>query len=65
MVQIFKTKRDINGNTYYLQVDHEKKTVKTDYNVYINTVDYVLTIGKRDLTNYRQYLQNNGFEWIV
>lgn len=46
MKEYFRTKTDINGNTYALEIDHEKKEYTLSYNPF-NYSDYV-TIGKRE-----------------
>lgn len=46
MIERFKTKRDINGNTYTLTIDHTTKTFNRGYNPF-NKSDYI-EIGKRD-----------------
>lgn len=59
MKEYFKTKRDINGNTYTLIIDHENKTYKTDYNPF-NSSDYI-TIGKRERYRMIKNLHESGY----
>lgn len=35
MINRYTTKNDINGNQYQLIVDHEKKTVKKGYSLFV------------------------------
>lgn len=61
MIQIFKTKADVNGNVYYLIVDHEKKNFKLDYNCMMFSNEYILTVTKRERKRYAEYLLNEGY----
>lgn len=62
MVERFKTKRDINGNTYTLIIDHENRTYKTDYNPFDKS-DYI-TIGKRERYAMIKQLHESGYTQI-
>ena len=62
MTELFKTKRDINGNTYTLVIDHEDKTYKTSYNPF-NYSDYI-TIGKRERYRMIKNLHDSGYTQI-
>lgn len=62
MIEKFITKRDINGNTYTLIIDHEKKTVKRDYNPY-HKDDFVV-IGKREKNRLFDMCISNGYTSI-
>lgn len=59
MKEFFRTKRDINGNTYTLIIDHEGKTYKTNYNPF----DYseYITIGKRERRDMIARLKEAGY----
>lgn len=59
MLQRFRTKRDINGNTYTLTIDHTTKTYNRDYNPF-NKSDYI-EIGKRDRQRMIEELQTAGY----
>ena len=62
MREYFKTKRDVNGNTYTLIIDHENKTYRTDYNPF-NSSDYI-TIGKRKRYRMIKNLHESGYTQI-
>jgi len=62
MKQYFKTKTDINGNTYALEIDHDKKTYKTDYNIF-NYTGYI-KISKRDRQEMIKELDAYGYTRI-
>lgn len=59
MTELFKTKRDINGNTYTLEINHTEKTYRTNYNPF-NYSDYI-TIGKRDRARMIKELKETGY----
>ena len=59
MKEYFKTKTDVNGNTYSLEIDHDKKTYKTDYNIF-NYTGYI-KIGKRDRNEMIKQLDAYGY----
>lgn len=61
MIMTFKTKRDTNGNTYYLDIDTEKKTYTADYNRYFAPDFTPIVIGKRDRHRMMDYLDENGY----
>lgn len=57
MKQFFKTQRDVNGNIYTLEIDHDKKTYKADYNSTFNYTGYI-KISKRDRHEMMEELNN-------
>lgn len=59
MKELFRTKLDVNGNIYTLEIDHDKKTYKTNYNPF-NYSDYI-TIGKRERQRMIQGLKESGY----
>lgn len=63
MIQKFTTKRDTNGNRYTLIIDHEKKTVKKDYNTSWDYSDFV-TITKADRRKLAADAENAGYTTI-
>ena len=62
MIMRYRTKRDTNGNRYYLTVDHEKRTYKKEYNLYINDNDIEVT--KRDRLKIADQLEANGYKEV-
>ena len=52
MVTVYKTKRDINGNTYYLTLDHSAKTY-SDFSALCIADAKPITVGKRELSALR------------
>lgn len=59
MKELFKTQRDINGNTYTLEIDHDARTYTTNYNPF-NYSDY-MTIGKRERNRLINELKESGY----
>lgn len=59
MIERFKTKRDINGNTYTLTIDHTTKTFNRNYNLF-DMSDFI-QIGKRDRQRIIKELQTAGY----
>lgn len=62
MIIRYKTKRDVNGNTYYLTVDTEKKTFSKDYNLWGKDGD--ITITKKDRRNIAAQLEEEGYKEV-
>ena len=62
MIIRYKTKRDTNGNTYYLTVDTEKKTFCKDYNLWGKDGD--ITITKKDRRNITAQLEEEGYKEV-
>jgi len=62
MIIRYKTKRDVNGNTYYLTVDTDKKTYSKDYNLWGKDGD--ITITKKDRRNIAAQLEEEGYKEI-
>ncbi len=61
MVITFKTKRDINGNTYYLVLSTDNKAFRRDYNMRTSS-DVEIQIGKRDMNKLEKQLIANNFK---
>lgn len=61
MIMTFKTKRDMNGNTYYLDIDTERKTYRVDYNCYNRDIEPIV-IGKRERHKLMDRLDDEGYE---
>jgi hypothetical protein len=61
MIITFKTKRDINGNTYYLDIDKDRKTYRCDYNYYYRDTEPII-IGKRERNKLMDRLDDEGYE---
>lgn len=59
MIQKFKTKRDRNGNTYTLVIDHSKQGYARNYNPW-DTSEYI-EIGKRDREKMIAQLEEAGY----
>jgi hypothetical protein len=57
MKQYFKTKTDINGNTYTLEIDHDAKTYSENR---LPAPDAVI-IGKRERIRMMDELKRNGY----
>ena len=62
MIITYKTKRDINGNRYYLTVDTEKRTYKKDYNLWPR--DNEIEITKKQRREIAAQLDNEGYTEI-
>ena len=60
MILDFKTKRDVNGNAYYISIDTEKRVYSYDYNRF-STPDVCITITKRDRRALAEKCENAGF----
>lgn len=60
MIEKLATKRDINGNTYKLLIDHEKKTYTTEPAGFFHRSDY-MTITKRDMRRIREEIKAAGY----
>ena len=60
MIMDFKTKRDTNGNTYYISIDTEKRVYSYDYNRF-STPDGCITITKRDRRDLAEKCEKNNF----
>lgn len=56
----FKTKQDINGNTYYLIIDTDKKTFTINYPRIVPS-ENCIEIKKRDRNKLIDQLKNNGY----
>ena len=61
MIIRYKTKRDVNGNRYFLTVDTDKKTYKKDFNCWGKDQDIEITkkarreiINQLDEENYKE-----------
>lgn len=62
MIIRYKTKRDINGNRYYLTVDTDKKTYIKDYNLWGKDTDIEIT--KKQRREIIEQLENDDFKEI-
>jgi len=62
MIITYKTKRDVNGNRYYLTVDTEKKTYIKDYNLWPR--DNEIEITKKQRREIAAQLDNEGYTEI-
>lgn len=60
MILGYKTKRDINGNTYFLYVNLENKTITNGYNT-SRYSDVMITTTKKDLHEIQAAFEANGF----
>lgn len=60
MIEKLATKRDVNGNTYKLLIDHEKKTYTTEPAGFFHRCDYI-TITKRDMRKRREEIKAAGY----
>ena len=57
-----KTKRDINGNTYFLNIDLDKKIIKNGYNRRpFGPDDIEIVTGKRDLHKIQDQFEKAGY----
>lgn len=57
MKEAFKTKTDRNGNTYTLEIDHDRKTFSRHTFPYSDNI----IIGKRDLAGMVERLKMAGY----
>lgn len=62
MIIRYKTKRDINGNRYFLTVDTDKKTYIKDYNLWGKDTDIEIT--KKQRREIIEQLENDDFKEI-
>lgn len=62
MIIRYKTKRDVNGNRYYLTVDTDKKTYIKDYNLWGKDTDIEIT--KKQRREIIEQLENDDFREI-
>lgn len=62
MIIRYKTKRDVNGNRYYLTVDTDKKTYIKDYNLWGKDTDIEIT--KKQRREIIEQLENDKFKEI-
>ena len=60
MIIEFSTKRDVNGNRYYLGIDIDNKTFSRERGKWYGRDD-VIEIGKRDRRKLIDALENGGF----
>ena len=60
MILEYTTKRDVNGNRYYLGVDTEAKTYSTTRSMWYGRDD-VLEISKKDRRKLIEVLDRQGF----
>lgn len=60
MILGYKTKRDINGNTYYLYINLENKTIINGYSI-LRYSDVMITTTKKDLHEIQAAFEANGF----
>ena len=61
MVLNFHTKTDVNGNTYFLQIDTEKKCFSR---VCSRMVTYGVKVTKRDISNLIEDAKKAGYKEI-
>lgn len=61
MVIEFKTKVDLNGNTYHLVLSTDNKAFRREYNTRTSS-DVTIQIGKRDMNRLEKALISNGFK---
>ena len=57
----FRSKRDVNGNWYYLTVDLENKTINRDYNIGKTKSDVIELNSKKELNKATDFFKNAGF----
>ena len=58
---IFRTKRDINGNTYYLIINLASKTAKSGYNMGFGLYSEGIETTKKGLRALREKFEKNGY----
>ena len=58
---IFRTKRDINGNTYYLIVEIEEKDILIGYNMGFRFYDEAIETTKKGLRSLEKKFELLGF----
>lgn len=63
MKELYKTKPNVNGNTYYLLIDHENETFRTNCSFW-TSADSVITTTKRTLQALKTACKNNGYKYI-
>ena len=57
----FRSKRDVNGNWYYLTVDLENKTINRDYNIGKTKSDVIELNSKKELDKATEFFHDAGF----
>lgn len=60
MKLLYKTKTNINGNSYYIVIDHKNKT----YNEYTYTSDLTITVTQKQLNELKKLIKIDGYENI-
>ena len=58
----FRSKRDVNGNWYYLTVDLENKTINRDYNIGKTKSDVIELNSKKELNKATEFFHDAGFK---
>lgn len=58
---IFRTKRDVNGNTYYFIVDIENRTAKSGYNLGFGLYNDGIEVTKKGLRDMQEKFAGAGF----
>lgn len=58
---IFRTKRDLYGNVYYLKIDFKNKVVESCYNIGFGAYNAAVEITKKGLRDLRNKLESAGF----
>lgn len=60
MITKYATKRDINGNTYKLIIDTERRLYAQDNSGFFHRCDFI-TIGKRERARMIETLKDAGY----
>lgn len=62
MVQIFATKKDVNGNRVYLTINHEEKRFYTSYFEFVHPSDICATITRKKMWELCNDLKDGGYK---
>lgn len=60
MKLLYKTKTNMNGNSYYIVIDHEEKT----YNEYSYTSDLTITVTQKQLRELKKLVKIDNYKNI-
>lgn len=63
MILKFRTKRDVNGNTYYLEIDTNAKTYCENPKGFIHNEDFI-EVKKTDMRKLKSQLAKFEYKYI-
>lgn len=60
MLNRYITKRDMNGNTYRLEIDHDARTFRENCGLF--TKADAVTVTRRELRSLKESAKNSGYK---